>query len=140
MSRSIRRYSELVSIPTFQERFEYLKLDGDVGKETFGYDRWLNQRFYSSPEWRKFRRDIIVRDRGCDLGVLGYDIPDKVVIHHMNPITMEDILEHSERAWNPEYVISCSHETHEAIHYNGSILFTKTFAERRPNDTCPWKR
>lgn len=137
-----RRYSELILLPTFEERYEYLRLDGDVGKETFGVDRIFNQMFYTSKEWRKFRDKIIVRDNGCDLGVEGYEIPNGVpiYIHHLIPITIEDIKLRTELLLNPEYAISTIFETHQAIHYgNDNLLPRATIIERSPNDTCPWR-
>lgn len=136
----IRTYSELIKIPTFEERFEYLKLTGIVSQPTFGSERYLNQMFYTSEEWRRLRREIILRDNGCDLGVDGFDIHSKIIIHHMNPISEEDILQHSEYLMNPEYLISTSLRTHNAIHYGDIQQVTYQPIERRPNDTCPWRR
>lgn len=135
----IRTYSELIQLKTFEERFEYLKLDGIVGRETFGFDRYLNQMFYTSIEWKKFRRDIILRDNGCDLAIPGLDIVGKVFIHHLNPITKEDILNRTEYLMNPEFVICSSKLTHDAIHYGDSDLLPKGPIERKRNDTCPWR-
>lgn len=135
----IKRYSELILLPTFKERFRYLKLSGTVGAGTFMENRWLNQLFYTDPEYRRFRRDMVIRDHGCDLGVSGYEIADRIILHHMNPIDMDDILEHSEFAWSPEYVICVSQDTHNAIHYGSEQRLPKQFAERSPYDTCPWK-
>lgn len=135
-----RSYSELILIPTFQERFEYLKLNGSVGRSTFGHTRYLNQRFYNSIEWKNFRRDIIVRDNACDLGVDDglHDIPGRILIHHLNPITKEDIdAINYGKLLNPENAICVSHRTHEAIHY-GAYDSLVGFVERRPGDTCPW--
>lgn len=136
----IRRYSELRQLPTFEERFEYLKLGGEVGAETFGFDRYLNQVFYQSKEWKKVRDEVIIRDNGCDLGVEGYDVVGRILIHHMNPISMEDIEQRSDLLLNPEYLISVTHNTHNAIHYGDSRLLTLDPIERRPNDTSPWRR
>lgn len=137
---TIRTYTELIKIPTFEERFEYLKLKGNVGTETFGYDRYLNQNFYKSSLWRSIRNQVILRDMGCDLGCEGYEIYGKVIIHHMNPITADDIEESSVYLMNPEYLICVSHDTHQAIHYGDrNLLQERTFVERTPNDTCPWK-
>ena len=137
----LRTYSELVKYDTFEDRFRYLKLGGIVGAETFGYDRWLNQLFYKSDEWKSLRREIIIRDCGCDLGVEGFDIYSNIYIHHMNPITSDDILSHSEYLTNPEYLISTRFSTHNAIHFGDeSILKTMQIVERRPNDTCPWRK
>lgn len=135
----IRTYSELIQLKTFEERFEYLKLDGIVGRETFGFDRYLNQMFYTSIEWKKFRRDIILRDNGCDLAIPGLDIVGKIFIHHLNPITKEDILNRTEYLMNPESVICSSKLTHDAIHYGDSDLLPKGPVERKRNDTCPWR-
>ena len=137
---SIRTYSELILLPTFEERYEYLRLDGRVGEETFGFDRWLNQTFYKSKEWLSMRDKIIVRDNGCDLGIPGRDIYSRILIHHMNPITKEDILRRSDILLNPEYLICATPNTHRAIHYGNSNLLIKNPIERRPNDTCPWKQ
>lgn len=135
----IRTYSELSKLKTFEERFEYLKLDGSVGKDTFGFDRYLNQMFYRSSEWKKVRNQIIVRDRGCDLGIEGREIHSRILIHHMNPITKKDIIDRSEFLLNPEYLITTYKRTHDGIHY-GDIGTTITdMVERKPNDTCPWK-
>lgn len=134
-----KSYSELTQLPTFKERLDYLKLDGIVGEETFGIARWLNQKFYHSYEWRKFRNEIIARDNGTDLGVEGHDIPGQVIIHHLNPITYDDILERHPCVLDPENVISVSANTHRAIHYSDDELLTLGPAVRQPNDMCPWK-
>lgn len=136
----IRTYSELVKFKTFKERFEYLKLNGNVGSETFGYDRYFNQVFYHSYEWRRVRDQVIVRDNGCDLGVEGYDINGPVHIHHMNPILLKDIKEKSDILLNPEYLITTTHRTHNAIHYGDENLLLQGPVIRTPNDTAPWKR
>lgn len=136
----IRTYSELITIPTFEERFRYLKLDGVIGKETFGFDRYLNQIFYKSDEWKAIRRHVILRDNGCDLGVEGRDIYGRILIHHMNPITKEDILNRSGLLLNPEYLICTVKNTHDAIHYGDESLLMKDPIKRRKNDTCPWKK
>lgn len=136
---SIRRYSELAKIPTFAERYAYLRLGGGVGKETFGFDRYMNQFFYKSPEWRRVRDQVIVRDMGCDLGVPGREIFGRVLIHHMNPIRPEDIRARSDLLLNPEYLITTTHETHQAIHYGDESLLVLPPPERKPNDTCPWR-
>lgn len=136
---SIRTYSELILLPTFEERFRYLKLDGRVGEETFGLDRYLNQIFYTSDEWRKIRRDVIIRDNGCDLGILDREIQGLITVHHLNPISVEDILNRTEILLNPEYLISVSDITHKAIHYGDERLLITAPVERRPNDTCPWR-
>lgn len=137
---SIRTYSQLIRLPTFEDRFEYLKLKGSVGKDTFGHDRYLNQAFYSSMEWRRLRDEIIIRDNGCDLGIEGRQIGSKVYIHHLNPLGVNDILTHSEYLVNPEYLICVSFETHNAIHYGDINLLPRAPIERRQNDTCPWRR
>lgn len=126
-------------IPTFEGRYEYLKLGGQVGVETFGFDRYLNQAFYKSDEWLSVRDYVIARDNGCDLGVEGYEIYGRILIHHMNPITKEDILQRSKFLLDPEYLITTVKRTHDAIHYgNNSIIFEAPI-ERRKNDTCPWR-
>lgn len=135
----IRTYSELITLPTFEERFNYLKLKGQVGKDTFGFDRWLNQIFYRDPEWKSIRDYVIVRDNGCDLGIDGYEINGRILVHHMNPISKEDILERSKYLLDPEFLISTIHNTHNAIHYGDEDLLIKTPIERTKNDTCPWK-
>ena len=138
--RTIRTYSELIRLPTFEERFRYLKLDGLVGKDTFGFDRYLNQEFYRSKEWKEVRDFVIVRDNGCDLGMDGYDIVGRIYIHHMNPITVNDIVHSSDFLLNPGYLICMSHNTHNAVHYGDEDLLVTAPVERRKNDTCPWKR
>ena len=140
MREKIRTYSELITLPTFEERFEYLKLGGRVGADTFGFDRIFNQRFYQSKEWKTVRDFVIVRDNGCDLGVEGYDIyGQKIMIHHMNPIMLADIEQATEFLINPEFLITTIHNTHNAIHYGDSNLIPKKIVERSPHDTCPWK-
>lgn len=136
----IKTYSELIKIPNFIDRFRYLKIGGVVGEETFGHERRLNQILYSCGEWKKFRRDIILRDHGCDLGCEGFDINDKILVHHINPITVEDVVNRSQVIFDPENVISTSFNTHNAIHYGDEKLLYTGPVERRPNDTCPWKR
>lgn len=136
----IRTYSELIKLPTFEERFQYLKLNGDVGVETFGFDRYLNQAFYSSDEWKSIRNQVIIRDNGCDLGIEGREIYKRIIIHHMNPITKEDLLYRTEYLLNPEYMICTMKNTHDAIHYGDENLLFKDPIERKPNDTCPWRR
>lgn len=137
---SIKTYSELILLPTFEERFRYLKLGGRVGEETFGFDRYLNQMFYQSPEWRSVRRAVIVRDNGCDLGIWDREIQGLITVHHLNPISVDDILNRTEILLNPEYLISVSDLTHKAIHYGDERLLITAPVERRPNDTCPWRR
>ena len=136
----IRTYSELIKLPTFEERFQYLKLDGDVGVETFGFDRYLNQAFYSSDEWKSIRNQVIIRDNGCDLGIEGREIYKRIIIHHMNPITKEDLLYRTEYLLNPEYMICTMKNTHDAIHYGDESLLFSVPKERASNDTCPWRR
>lgn len=136
----IRTYSELITIPTFEERFQYLKLNGFVGEETFGFDRYLNQNFYRSKEWRRIRDQIIVRDSGCDLGMLDREIYGNIIIHHMNPITVDDIHRVSDYLTNPEYLICTTLRTHNAIHYGDESLLITAPIERQPNDTSPWRR
>ena len=136
---SIRTYSELITIPTFEERFEYLQLKGSVGKDTFGYDRYLNQVLYRSPEWKRLRNQIIIRDGGCDLACDGYDIYDKVLIHHLNPITVDDVLARSRKVFDPDNLVCVSHNTHNAIHYGDVDLLVTGPIIRTKNDTCPWR-
>lgn len=137
----IRTYSELITLPTFEERFNYLKLDGKVGEETFGFDRYLNQQFYKNdPEWKEVRRYVIIRDNGCDLGIPGREIQKRILIHHMNPITKDDILRRSKFLLDPEYLISTVKNTHDAIHYGDEGLLILDPIIRRKNDTCPWKK
>lgn len=136
---SIKTYSELITIPTFEERFEYLQLKGSVGKDTFGYDRHLNQVLYRSPEWKRLRNQIIIRDCGCDLACEGYDIHSKVLIHHLNPITVEDVLARSRKVFDPDNLICVSHNTHNAIHYGDVDLLVTGPIIRTKNDTCPWR-
>ena len=136
---SIRTYSELIAIPTFEERFEYLQLKGSVGKDTFGYDRYLNQVLYRSPEWKRLRNQIIIRDCGCDLACDGYDIYGKVLIHHLNPITVEDVLARSRKVFDPDNLVCVSHNTHNAIHYGDVDLLVTGPIIRTKNDTCPWR-
>lgn len=136
----IRTYSEMIQLPTFIERFRYLKLGGEVGKETFGHDRYLNQILYSSQEWKRFRRDIILRDHGCDLACEGFEIiHGSMLIHHINPISIEDVIRRDPKIFDPENVVSTVLRTHNAIHYGDESLLMIEPIERRPNDTCPWK-
>ena len=136
---NIRTYSELIQLPTFEERFDYLRLDGVVGKDTFGFDRYLNQQFYRSSEWKRIRNQVIVRDNGCDLGIDEYEIHGRILIHHMNPISIEDLQYMSDLLMNPEYLICVSHRTHNAIHYGDESLIVAAPIERSQNDTCPWR-
>ena len=137
---TIRTYSELIIIPTFEERFKYLQLNGSVGSETFGFDRYLNQAFYRSQEWKRIRDEIIVRDYGCDLGIEGKEIFGKIYIHHMNPVTPKDIADVTRFLLDPEYLICTTHSTHNAIHYGDENLLQKGPVVRKKNDTCPWKQ
>lgn len=139
MATLIRTYSELTTLPTFEERFDYLNLSGKVGVETFGFDRVFNQKFYCSVEWTKMRDYVINRDLGCDLGVVGYDIIGKIFIHHMNPISISDIKERTKYLLDPEFLITMSFQTHNAIHYGDKSQVDRKPIERKPNDTCPWK-
>lgn len=136
---SIRTYSELITLPTFEERYKYARLGGRVGESTFGYERYLNQLFYESKEWRDFRRSIIIRDRGCDLGVLDREISGLIMIHHLNPISVDDILQRRECLLDPENAICASPNTHRAIHYGDESLLIKAPIVRSKNDTCPWR-
>jgi hypothetical protein len=135
----IRTYSELSTFKTFKERYEYLRLDGEIGVETFGFDRYLNQIFYRSDEWKHIRNQVIIRDNGCDLGLNGYEIHGKILIHHMNPISVEDIIKRSDILLDPEYLISTVLNTHNAIHYGDDSLLVDMPVERSKNDTCPWR-
>lgn len=137
---SIKTYSELITLPTFEERYRYLRLSGKVGAETFGFDRWLNQRFYKDPEWLRVRNEVIIRDNGCDLGIPGREINSRILIHHMNPITKEDILRRSRFLLDPEYLICTIKNTHDAIHYGDESLLILDPIARSRNDTCPWRR
>ena len=134
-----RCYSELMSLPTFIERFRYLKLDGSVGMDTFGHDRWLNQVLYRSAEWKRFRNKIIIRDNGCDLGCEDREIFGKILIHHINPLSIEDVINRDPKIFDEENVISTQLLTHNAIHYGDESILYKEPITRQPNDTCPWK-
>lgn len=136
---SIRTYSELIALPTFEERFKYLQLNGQVGESTFGFDRYMNQVFYRSQKWKSIRDFVIIRDCGCDLGVEGYDIHGKIIIHHMNPLSMRDIETESGFLLNPDFLICTTHNTHNAIHYGDENLLVTAPIERTKNDTCPWR-
>ena len=140
MMTTIKTYSELIELPTFTERYRYLRLSGRVGKDTFGFDRYLNQNFYRSIEWKRVRDQVIVRDNGCDLGIEDRPITGKILIHHMNPITDKDILNLTDILLNPEYLICVSHITHNAIHYGDENLLITEPIVRTKYDTCPWKR
>ena len=138
--RTIRTYSELITLPTFEDRYEYLKLNGKIGEETFGFDRYINQQLYQrSQKWKSVRDKVIIRDNGCDLSMEDYEIWGKIIIHHMNPITIEDIERESDFVLNPEYLISTSLNTHNAIHYGDENLLIKAPIERTKYDTCPWR-
>lgn len=136
----IRTYTELMQFNTFEERYRYLKLNGSVGKDTFGFDRYLNQNFYRSKEWKSIRDQVIVRDNGCDLGIEGYEIHGRIYIHHMNPLLAKDIVDRTEFLLNPEYLITTTFSTHNAIHYGDEDLLILAPVERSKNDTCPWRK
>jgi hypothetical protein len=138
MSMMIRTYSELSSINSFEERYKYLVLRGEVGRSTFGFDRYLNQDFYRSKEWRDARRLVIIRDNGCDLGIDGYEIHENLYVHHMNPMTADDIIHGNDDILNPDYLITVTHETHNAIHYGDERLLRRPLTERMPGDTKLW--
>lgn len=138
MSTRFRSYSELRQLATFIERYEYLALRGEVGQATFGFDRWMNQGFYTSRAWKDARRAVILRDEGCDLGVPGHEIHDRLIVHHMNPLTEDDIAHGSDNAFNPENLICTKHSTHNAIHYGDASLLEQTYVPRRPGDTKLW--
>lgn len=133
-----RTFSELTRLITFADRFEYLKLNGSVGRETFGFDRWINQQFYRSKQWRDIRNEVIARDEGLDLGFPGYEIYDRIIIHHMNPITAEEIEHGNTDILDPEFLITTTHKTHNAIHYGDASLLPRPPVERRPGDTRLW--
>ena len=135
-----RFYSELITIPTYEDRFHYLQLNGAVGKDTFGYDRYLNQILYNSKEWKRFRDEIIIRDNGCDLAFEGYDIHGRILVHHINPITVDDVVNRNPIVFDPENVICVTHNTHNAIHYGDESLLITAPVERTKHDTCPWKK
>lgn len=140
MTSMIKTFSELSRIDGYLKRYRYLKLKGIVAHDTFGSKRWLNQEFYRSREWRSFRNDIIIRDKGCDLGLEGYPIDGKIIIHHINPLEIEDFYNSSPKLFDPDNVVCVSHRTHQAIHYGDeSLLYFKECVERKPNDTIPWK-
>lgn len=137
---SIKTYSELIMIPTFLERYRYLKIGGRIGEDTFGYDRYLNQTLYRSPEWKRFRRDMILRDSGLDLACDGYEICGKILVHHIDPITPRDVIRRDPKIFDPENVVCVSLNTHNAIHYGDESLLMLDPIVRTKNDTCPWKR
>ena len=135
---TIRTYSEMIALPTYEERYEYLRLGGRVGEDTFGFDRYLNQVFYRSQRWKSVRDQIIIRDCGCDLAMEGYEIHG-IIIHHMNPLMVRDIIDETEFLLDPEYLVCVTHNTHNAIHYGNKNLLVTAPIERKPNDTCPWR-
>lgn len=139
MKTDIKTYSELIQIPTFKDRYQYLKLSGSVGVDTFGFDRYLNQLFYKSQKWKRIRDEVIIRDYGCDLAMDGYEIHGKIIIHHMNPITVDDIMNETDILLDPEFLISTTHNTHNAIHYGDENLLIGDPIVRTKNDTCPWR-
>lgn len=136
---TIRVYSELITLPTFEDRYRYLQLNGEVGKDTFGFDRYINQQFYRSKEWQRIRDEVIIRDNACDLGMEGYEIHGRIYVHHMNPIMVRDIQSNSDYLMNPEFLICTTHRTHNAIHYGDENLLARAPIERTKNDTCPWR-
>lgn len=135
----MKTYNEMRQLKTFEDRFKYLQLKGDVGEDTFGFDRWINQKFYRSVEWRQVRDKVIIRDDGCDLGDPDRPIQGRIIIHHMNPLTKDDIDQNPDFILNPDYLICVSHNTHNALHYGDENLLPKKWEPRTPNDTCPWK-
>lgn len=134
----MKTYREMRQLPTFEERFKYLQLKGAVGEDTFGFDRWINQKFYRSVEWRRVRDQVIIRDDGCDLGCPDHPINGRVIIHHINPLQVNDF-DDPDYLLNPDYLVCVSHNTHNAIHYGDESLLPKEWTPRQPNDTCPWK-
>ena len=137
-TKTIRTYSEMIDFRTFEERYKYLRLRGSVGESTFGYDRYFNQRFYTSTQWKNVRRQVIIRDNGCDLGIADLEIFDRVFIHHMNPMTIGDLTSGEDLVLDPEYLICVSHNTHNAIHYGDANVLLRVPEERRPGDTTLW--
>lgn len=135
----MRTYSEMIKLPTLAERFEYLKLGGEIGAETFGFERYLNQKFYRSEIWKRIRNQVIVRDNGCDFGLTDYPIGGRIIVHHMNPVDSDDIIYQREVLLNPEFLVCVGERTHNALHYGGFDLLPQDPIERQPNDTCPWK-
>lgn len=136
---TFRSFSELSQISSFEDRYDYLALRGVVGDTTFGFDRWMNQQFYRSAQWRRTRRNVIARDLGCDLAVEGHEIHDRIIIHHMNPMRAQDIVHASEDILDPEFLISTTHQTHNAIHYGDRSLLRQEWTPRTPNDSIPWR-
>ena len=139
MKMTIKTYSELIKLRTFEERYRYLRIGGAVGRDTFGHDRYLNQILYNSAEWKRCRREIIIRDNGCDLASEGFEIFGRILIHHINPITIEDVVNRNPIVFDPENLISTTHNTHNAIHYGDESLLITAPIERTKNDTCPWR-
>ena len=135
----IRTHSKMIALPTFEERYEYLRLGGKVGADTFGFDRYLNQIFYRSQKWKDSRDYVIIRDNGCDLAMPGHEIYGKIIVHHMNPLTIRDIEYETDNLLDPEYMVSTILNTHNAIHYGDRSLLITAPRERTPNDTCPWR-
>lgn len=140
MSMKNKSYSELIRLPTYLERFRYLQINGAVGAETFGYDRYLNQILYRTGEWKRFRRDIILRDNGCDLACEDYEIFGRILVHHINPITVDDVLNRDPKIFDPNNVITTTLDTHNAIHYGDERLLVMDPIVRTKNDTCPWRK
>lgn len=138
-ANQMRTYSELIKLPTLAERFEYLKLGGVIGEDTFGFERYLNQNFYRSAVWKKIRNQVIIRDNGCEMGLEDYPISGRIIIHHMNPVDSDDIIHQRDILLNPEFLICVGNQTHNAIHYGSIDLLPQDPIERKPNDTCPWK-
>lgn len=136
----IRSYSELRRLDTFEERYRYLALRGNVGDSTFGFDRYINQQFYRSRQWRSLRNDIIIRDEACDLGIPGFEIYDRIIIHHMNPMTVNDLVDGDDSVLDPEFLICVTHRTHNAIHYGDESQLPRKILERRPGDTLLWRK
>ena len=135
----MRTYSELIKLTTLAERFDYLKLGGVIGEDTFGFERYLNQNFYRSAVWKKIRNEVIIRDNGCEMGLEDYPIAGRIIIHHMNPVDSDDIIHQRDILLNPEFLICVGNQTHNAIHYGSIDLLPQDPIERKPNDTCPWK-
>ena len=140
MSMKNKSYSELIRLPTYLERFRYLQINGAVGAETFGYDRYLNQILYRTGEWKRFRRDIILRDNGCDLACEDYEIFGRILVHHINPITVDDVFNRDPKIFDPNNVITTTLDTHNAIHYGDERLLVMDPIVRTKNDTCPWRK
>ena len=136
----IKSYDALILLDTIEDRYNYLRIGGGVGRETFGFDRYLNQGFYQSVEWKRVRDEVVSRDNGCDLGLEGYEINGRILIHHMNPIRPDQIKFFDPDILDPDFLISCSHKTHNAIHYGDENLLPRRIVERRPNDTIPWRQ